>query len=144
MSSARSTEAATGRAGWTALLPAGYHVGWVLASYVLVATVVWLSLTPSTVPPGVGGLDKWGHALAYGLLTAWFAGFYPRARHWRVVAWLFVLGAALEVAQAGMRLGRTGELADLIANTLGIGIGAAVSVLTVDWPRRLERWLGRA
>jgi VanZ family protein len=144
MSSARSTDPGDRRAGWATLLPVGYHGGWVLASYGLVATVIWLSLTPSDVPASVGNLDKWGHALAYCVLTTWFAGFHSRARHWRVAAWLFALGAALEVAQAGMRVGRTGELADLLANTLGIGIGAAVSTLTVGWPRRVERWLGRA
>jgi VanZ family protein len=144
MSSAKSTESATGRAGWAALLPAGFHVGWTLASYVLVATVIWLSLAPVEARAAVGGLDKWGHALAYGVLATWFMGFHPRGRLWRVAGWLFVFGATLEVAQASMRIGRTGELADLLANTLGIGIGATLSVLTAGWPRRVENWLGRA
>ena len=126
------------------LLPAGFHAAWTLASYVLVATVVWLSLTPVETRAEVGGLDKWGHALAYGVLATWFMGFYPRGRRWRVAVWLFLLGASLEVAQAGMRIGRTGELADLIANTVGIGIGAIVSLLTAGWPRRVESWLGHA
>lgn len=125
-------------------MPAGFHVGWTLASYVLVATVIWLSLARVELSAEVGGLDKWGHALAYGVLATWFMGFHPRGRHWRVAVWLFALGATLEIAQAGMRIGRTGELADLFANTLGIGIGAMVSMVTAGWPRRVEHWLGRA
>jgi VanZ family protein len=143
MSSAKSTESATGRAGWAALLPAGFHVGWVIASYLLLAFVVWMSLRPGLELPPISKADKFGHALAYWTLATWFMGFHVRERRWTVALSLLVFGAALELAQQWMGLGRTGDPADMVANGLGVAAGMLLSPLTRAWPRRVERLLGR-
>ena len=144
MSSARSTEPGNGRAGWATLLPAGYHAGWVVASYLLLAFVAWASLRPGIVLPPVSNADKFSHALAYCTLATWFMGFHVRERRWAVALRLLVFGAALELAQQWMGLGRTGEPADMVANGLGVAAGMLLSPLTGAWPRRVERLLGRA
>lgn len=144
MSSARSTEPGEGRGGWAALLPAGYHAGWLVASYLLLAVVVWASLRPGNVQPVVGHLDKYGHSLAYCTLAVWFMGFHAREQRWKVALWLLALGAALELAQQWMGLGRTGDPVDMVANGIGVAIGLLFSTVTGAWPRRVERWLGRA
>jgi VanZ family protein len=145
MSSARRTEEAVSvaamRPAWQALLPSGWHPAWVLASYAVVALVTWASLRPSNMQFGISQLDKYGHVLAYLVLATWFMGFSERARHWRVGLWLFVFSGGIEVAQALMRIGRTGEAADLVANGVGLVFGALLSQLTVGWPRRVEDWL---
>lgn len=144
MSSARSTEPGTGRAGWAALLPAGYHAGWVLASYLLLAFVIWASLSPGDLQPAIGHLDKLWHALAYCTLAAWFMGFHAREQWWKIALWLLALGAALELVQQWMGLGRTGDLADMLANAVGVAAGTLFATVAGGWPRRVERWLGVA
>lgn len=90
-----------------------------------VLAVLWGSLSPVTALPSVSLWDKAQHALGYlalALLGAW--AFAPLGR---LAAGLVLMGLAVEVLQATMNLGRQGDLADGLANTVGVlaGVSAA-------------------
>lgn len=92
------------------------------------ATIVWLSLAPTTALPGVNMSDKLEHAAAYGalaLLGAWAF----QARSWRLALGLFALGVGMEIAQSTMGWGRQGDLLDAAANSLGIALGLGLARL---------------
>jgi VanZ family protein len=115
-------------------------LGWVL---VIGATVA--SLVPGPQLPQIPSSDKFLHALTYAVLAVWFAGLYPRARYVWIGALLFFMGLAIEWAQGAMELGRQRDYRDVIANSLGIGVGLALALCWVgDWARRVEEWAQRS
>jgi VanZ family protein len=84
------------------------------------ATVVYGSLSPSMAPPGGGIIDKFEHAGAYGVLSVLaLLAFETRRRQIASLAFLFLLGIAIELAQ-GYLGGREASALDQAANTLGI------------------------
>ena len=55
---------------------------------------------------------------------------------------LFLLGVGIEIGQHLMALGRSAELLDVVADTVGIVLGIVLSLLIRDsWLQRVERWL---
>ena len=99
-------------------------VGWLL-----VAAIVWLSLTPSPPKVDFEESDKVGHLLAYGSTMFWFAQLYA-ARPTRVAyAALFILmGVTLEFIQGALGY-RTYEVFDMFANTAGVLLGWAAALV---------------
>ena len=94
----------------------------VVLGWALVATVVYLSLTPSPPSIDVEQGDKLGHILAYGSLMFWFAQLYARTSVRVGSAVGFVaLGIALEFVQA--HVGRDFEVADMAADAIGVALG---------------------
>lgn len=92
--------------------------GWLYA-----AAIVFLSLTPRPPQIDVEYGDKLGHLLAYGLLMFWFCFLY-RYRYTRLaygLGWI-AMGVALEFVQ-GATGTRSFEVADMIANSLGVLLG---------------------
>ena len=102
---------------------------WAVALFVgLLAFTVWGSLTPSP-PSAPGGLsDKVQHFTAYFLLAGLAGLAFPR-RLLTLAGLLVALGAGVELAQAGMALGRQGSWLDLLANTAGIASAAGPVLL---------------
>ena len=100
-------------------------IGWFM-----VTVVVVLSLIPAGPLPEVahGYDDKLAHTLPYCVLMGWFAVSADRRRWHRIALWVLALGVALECAQALLPY-RTGSLADVFANSAGIALGAAVTLL---------------
>jgi glycopeptide antibiotics resistance protein len=98
---------------------------WQSMGWMMVAIVVWLSLIPhiSWEPPVIGW-DKAQHFLAYGGLMYWFAMAFRR--RWRWPVFLVALGAFLEFLQ-GLGGSRVPDVHDILANTLGVGMGWALS-----------------
>lgn len=95
--------------------------------WVAIAVVLAATLTPSRMMPSVifQYSDKVQHALAFGGLAV--LGLVGYTSHWRrVLIGLFVLGGAIEVAQA-LTGWRDGEWADWLAD--GIGIALALGLL---------------
>lgn len=128
-----------------------FNLGWLWASagWILVALVIYFSLTPS--PPEViefAFADKLEHLFAYGVLMGWFGQLYPSLK--LQLAWALVfclLGVGMEFAQ-GWSGHRFFDTADMAANSLGVLLGwwlsnrwLAGSLLVVD--HALSRWLGR-
>ena len=116
---------------------------WIALSTVLLAAVFFVCLQPGLGFPAPDGLDKVEHLAAYVLLALWFTGLVARGRYWAVAAGLMAMGLLIEVLQWRMNLGRSAEGLDMLANTLGVGIGIAIALLaTGGWAPRLESWLG--
>ena len=96
---------------------------WFVTAYVLLAIVVWLSVsrTPPQLPGDEGG--RYGHVAAYAALMFMFARVYATPR-WRAVigVTLIGVGVALEFVQAGTGY-RTFEYADMVADAIGVALG---------------------
>jgi len=99
---------------------AGY---WKAAGWMLVLAIITLSLTPAPPHLNLEQGDKLGHFAAYGLVTLWFAQPYTalRQRIWLALG-MVALGIALEYAQRATGY-RSFEVADMVADTLGVAIG---------------------
>jgi VanZ family protein len=127
------------------VLPLAHAPAWIVASVLLVVTVLYLSLAPLNVPADLPThFDKIEHAAAYVFLAVWFTGLVARPRYWRVVVALAVLGLVIEFLQASMPFGRQGDPWDVLANVTGIGIGLALARwVTRGWALKAEAWLNR-
>ena len=102
---------------------------WLSVGWIIALTIVWLSLTPS--PPSVGFeySDKLGHFVAYGALMYWFCQLYAsRTARLGYAIGFAAMGVALEFIQGALGY-RTFEMADMIANTLGVLLGWAVALM---------------
>jgi VanZ family protein len=114
---------------------------WRFAGWALIVLVIYLSLTPEPPTTTVRFGDKLGHVAAYASLMGWWLQIDRRPER---LALLFVLmGLALEILQS---LGghRTGDILDMAANTLGVGLGWLSALLLPDWLARLDRGLARS
>jgi VanZ family protein len=99
--------------------PLALALGWIL-----VAVVIWLSVTPSPPSIDVDQGDKLGHLVAYGTLMFWFAQLYVRsAVRLRYALGFIGLGIALEFVQG--HIGRDFEVADMAADAFGVALGWA-------------------
>ena len=100
-------------------------LGWLLAGVIVV-----LSLIPAPPKVDVAHADKVEHLLAYGSLMFWFGQLYPRAAVRIAYAALWIaMGVAIEYLQrwTGYRMF---DVADMLANALGVLIGWAVARFT--------------
>ncbi|WP_435988413.1 VanZ family protein [Sulfitobacter sp. SH24] len=91
-----------------------------------------LTLIPSNAGPHVPGGDKVHHVLAFMALTLPSAVFYPKALV-RVVLAAALYAGLIEIIQPFV--GRSGEIADFLADLLGIAIGAMIGLL-LHWGSR--------
>lgn len=101
---------------------------WVGGGWLYAAAIVFLSLTPRPPQLDVAYGDKLGHLFAFGLLMFWFCFLY-RHRDTRFaygIGWI-AMGIALEFAQRATGY-RSFEVADMIANSLGVLLGWGISV----------------
>ena len=106
-----------------------YRKFWLIIGYLLIALVIFLSLTgkPVRFDTSLPYQDKLFHALAYFALTFWFMQIYHIRHH--VIRWVIFflcLGLLLEYLQ-GFEPKRYSEVGDMVANTLGVAaaVGAA-------------------
>lgn len=118
-----------------------YRAVWVPVGWLLVALVVWGTLTPS--PPGalaVGG-DKLAHGAAYLILALWFGGLYAGAVRGAHALGLAAMGVGLELLQDAGGV-RQLEVADMIANGIGVVCGWLLAHLpALSVVARLDRAL---
>lgn len=96
---------------------------WLLAGWILVGLVIWLSLIPSPPQIMVMDDDKVNHLAAYFTLMVWF-GLIARENgfHARLAIALTALGVMLEFLQKVSGY-RTFELYDMLANSAGVLAG---------------------
>jgi VanZ family protein len=96
---------------------------WIVAGWVLVLVVIYLSVAPVPIDPGVDEGDKISHVLAYAALMGWFASLYDGPSPRGMYATGFVaMGIALEFVQ-GWTGARSFESADMAANAMGVVAG---------------------
>ncbi len=102
---------------------------WVAGAWLLCAVIVWLSLTPSPPKVDIEQGDKVAHFLAYGTLAFWFCTLYrTRGTRLAYVAGFIAMGAALEFLQGWTGI-REFEIADMLANALGVLAGWGTAVI---------------
>jgi len=100
---------------------------WLATGWLLVASIIYLSLTPAPPSIDVPEGDKLEHVLAYAVLMFWFAQMYYRTGPRLLFALGFVfLGIGLEFLQAFTDT-RQFEIADMIADAAGIALGWIVA-----------------
>jgi VanZ family protein len=111
---------------------------WRFLGWFLVLVVVYLSLTPRPPPSNIELGDKIGHLAAYAGLMGWWLQIHRRPER---LALLFVLmGLVLEVLQSLSGF-RNGDVFDMAANTLGVGLGWLTALLLPNWLAQLDRML---
>lgn len=101
----------------------------------LVLAIGALALTPHPPPTLDTGWDKLNHVLAFAAL-AFCAQHAAQGSRWPAPAWqggLLAYGVLIEIAQTAVP-GRHGEWPDLLADAVGIVLGAAAASLS------LRRW----
>jgi len=95
-----------------------------VAFYVGLLLVVALSLIPQDAMPTPDLWDKASHGLAYAALAvAGGIGYRSSRALIRIALGLFLLGAALELAQSALP-DRIASLYDVLANAIGIVVGS--------------------
>ena len=82
--------------------------------------IIYMSLRPSVSVGGVPHGDKVMHFLVYAVLAGLTRLGWPRLWGGWIVIGFVALGIGLEIAQHMMAVGRTGSVADALANSLGI------------------------
>ena len=106
----------------------------------MVFVVIGASLMPARAVQVVFGTlnDKIEHAVAYAGLMAWFGGMFQRARQLWIGLALVALGGILELLQ-GLTPSRTPDVTDLLADSVGVLIGLALSLTALNaWCQRIE------
>lgn len=98
-----------------------------LVAVVLGAVLLYLLLSPR-LPQAAGEVpDYWAHFVAFGVWVWIFWSFRPGRPAWPSVVAAILLGMAVEVVQPFV--GRSGSLADALANTVGALLaGAAIAL----------------
>lgn len=103
---------------------------WQALLALLVLVVSYLALTPAPLEGSESGLDKVGHLLAFAALA--FSGYlsFPASRGTRIalLCGLFAYGGLIEVLQL-LVPGRSSEWGDLLADGLGVALGAGLAAL---------------
>jgi len=112
----------------------------------MVASVAVLSLIPLDVNLAAGR-DKLAHCLSYASMSFWFASLFEgRARQIGIALAFVAMGATIEVLQ-GLTDYRTFEVADMVANAIGAGLGWGLAQTPLrnvpDWLERLFDLLTR-
>ena len=127
------------------MLPLARPAIWIMGALLLASAIVAGSLLPGPVVESVATWDKLQHTAAYLVLALWIAGMVDRRRYLWAAASAFLLGAAVEVAQALLTDTRQGDVLDLVANATGAALALAAAHLGLGgWAQRVERWLGLA
>ncbi|HHJ36724.1 MAG TPA: VanZ family protein [Gammaproteobacteria bacterium] len=98
---------------------------WLSIGYMLVALVIYLSLTsdPVNLDIDIRYQDKFFHALAYFTLMFWFAQIYhDRFQRYGYAISFILMGVVLEYLQS-FNPDRYYEFADMLANATGVILG---------------------
>ena len=116
---------------------------WIAGALLIAAAIVVGSLLPGPVVESTASWDKLQHTVAYLVLSLWLIGMVGRQGYVRAAAAAFLLGVAVEVAQALLTETRQGDLLDLAANGTGALLALAAAYLGLGgWAQRAERWMG--
>lgn len=98
---------------------------WAACTFALLLVITFLSLWPLPELPDLPGTDKTHHLIAYGVLMLPTAVRKPK--HWILYGFVFIAySGVIELVQPFVN--RYGEWLDLLANTLGILLGAVTGM----------------
>jgi VanZ family protein len=117
------------------------RVEWAFGIVLLLAAAVVCLVPGDELPRSFNLNDKISHLVGHGVLAAYFTGLVPRRGWWKIFVYLLIFGAAVEIAQHFMHVGRHGDARDQIANSVGALLGLLVGALGVSrWPE-LVGWV---
>lgn len=117
-----------------------WHVlGWLMVAFIIVG-----SLVPPPTELDMIHYDKANHLLTYTLLMGWFAQLISvRKLQFAYMLGFFAMGMSLELLQAQTSY-RSFELADMVANGVGIFIGWIISVTMMPgWLIKLDKFMNK-
>jgi len=101
--------------------PSLHHKVASLVTFAIALIIAGLTLTPMSLPDnGPDGVDKLYHAIAFAALVLPYSIIHPRALWWLLPSAL-LFGGAIEILQP--LVGRSRELADFWADSVGIAVG---------------------
>lgn len=103
---------------------------------VVAAIILYAGLRPDPVPQAFTQQDKLHHLLGFAALAFSMRLALPRWPIGWMIALCLASAVLIELAQ-GYQPHRVASLADMVANTLGVGVGAVASVV---WRRVCRRW----
>ena len=122
-----------------------YHLLWLVIGYLLIALVIYLSLSssPVKIDTDLPYQDKLFHFIAYFVVTFWFMQIYHSRHHViMLVIILLCLGMTMEYLQ-GFDSNRYSEAADMIANAMGVMAAVGLSMTPLRYTLvKLERYIG--
>lgn len=110
-----------------------YSLGFKILSIAALMFILVMSLRPSVNVGSVVHMDKIVHLGAYGVLAGLIRLGWPKLWGGMIFAGLALYGIGIELAQHFMAVGRTGSLADAIANILGAAL--ALIIFHIFWTR---------
>ncbi|MDB6088955.1 MAG: hypothetical protein JWN85_1739 [Gammaproteobacteria bacterium] len=120
------------------LAPLWWAVGWAIVVF-----ITFSCLEPARYAPNLHLWDKLEHATAFCGMTCWFGGLVRRRRYLWIVFWMLLFGAGIEVAQGLMRLGRSADVLDFTADSVGVAVALTLLYLGLgSWTRWIERLVG--
>lgn len=102
-------------------------------TFAALATVLIMSLRPSIDVGSIPHTDKIVHLAAYGVLAGLARLGWPNLWGGTIFIGLALFGIGIEAAQHFMALGRTGSLADTLANMSGAAL--ALIIFHIFWTR---------
>lgn len=112
---------------------------WQALLLVLVVAVCYLALTPRPPKEVDFGWDKLNHSAAFAALALAGCLAFPGSR--RTVLWVLLamvaLGGLIEVLQAFVP-GRSSDWGDLLADSVGVVVGAVLARLALRRARRVQ------
>jgi VanZ family protein len=122
--------------------PLRYFSLWLTIAWLLVAVVLYSSLTSSPIQtPNIEYGDKIGHFFAYFTLVFWFCQLYKNRSHILLFVLFVTMGVVIELIQ-GQTSYRTFEVADMLANSLGAVMGwLLVRFYVAEMLLTIEMWL---
>ena len=95
----------------------------------IVAIVIWILCLipiPDTIPlSGFDLADKWTHFVMYGVFS-FVVCLECGSISWRTILLPILMGVLVELAQNYLTTCRSGELADGVANSIGVVLGNAL------------------
>jgi VanZ family protein len=125
------------------VLPLEFRKVWIGLSVLLVGAVLAACLYPRmlVIPAGA---DKFEHLAAYLVLSIWFGGIIARRWHAWVAIGLLGFGIVIELLQGLPMIGRSQEVADVVANAIGITVGLLYTRSVLDgWALAVEARISR-
>ena len=104
-----------------------------ILTFVALTVILVMSLRPSVSMGSVPHMDKLVHLGAYGFLAGLIRLGWPKLWGGLIFLALAIFGIGIELAQHFMAVGRTGSLADTLANMLGAAL--ALIIFHIFWTR---------
>jgi hypothetical protein len=121
-----------------------YRRTWVAVGIAMLLAILVVCLMPMKELPKTGMSDKSEHLIAFAAVAFWFGSIVMRYDLPWLALLLVAFGGLIEVSQASMGWGRSGDWRDLLADTLGIAIGLALALTPLgQWARWAETRLAR-